>query len=247
MLDLNSSLTKNRVASAPINHLIDVAAMARDTSTPRNYIGASSIGNECLRRIQWDWRHPWKPDARLKRIFDRGHWFESYALTLLRNAGFVIHTELGVSFEELGGRFAGHADGYIISGPDIPGMGYPCLWECKGLGSKGWNKLHADKLSKAYPVYADQVAVYQAYLCLDEHPALFTAGNMDTMEILHRLVPFDAERAQRASDKVVTVVRADSADEVLPRVTDNPDDYRCRLCPHRLRCWGAEIWDRGPQ
>ena len=209
--------------------------------------GASSIGNECLRRIQWDWRHPWKPDARLEAGSIR-----SRPLVRVLCARAVAERRLcyyirGSEFSVLDGRFAGHADGCIVSGPNIPGLGYPCLWECKGLGSKGWNKLHGDKLLETYPIYADQVAVYQAYLRLDEHPALFTAGNMDTMEILRRLVPFDAERAQKASDKAVTVVRADQAGEVLPRVTDNPDDYRCRLCPHRLRCWGAESWDRGPQ
>jgi hypothetical protein len=38
-------------------------------------------------------------------------------------------------------------------------------------------------LAVAKPVYAAQVAIYQAYLELHEHPAIFTAINADTMEI----------------------------------------------------------------
>jgi hypothetical protein len=243
MLDFNSSLTKARIADGPINEVIDFAILDRSLPDPtRNYVGASAIGHECLRRIQFDWRHPWQPEARTKRIFDRGHWFESYAVQLLRNAGFMIWRDpIETAFEQLDGKFAGHADGIILSGPEISGVGYPCLWECKGLGSKGWNKLYAEKLAKAYPAYTDQVAVYQAYLDLIEHPAIFTAGNLDTMEILHRLVPFDAERAQRASDRAVTVIRGDAAGEVLPRIAADPNDWRCRFCPHRDRCWNGEV------
>ena len=45
------------------------------------------------------------------------------------------------------------------------------------------------------PVYAAQIALYQAYLELP-NPALFTALNRDTMELHCELVPFDASLAQ---------------------------------------------------
>jgi hypothetical protein len=46
------------------------------------------------------------------------------------------------------------------------------------------------------PVYAAQLAVYQAYMessvaGLSANPALFTAINKDTAELHHELVPFD--------------------------------------------------------
>ena len=41
------------------------------------------------------------------------------------------------------------------------------------------------------PIYAAQVAIYQAYLELHDYPAIFTAINVDTMEIYTELVPFD--------------------------------------------------------
>ena len=55
------------------------------------------------------------------------------------------------------------------------------------------------------------MAIYQAYLELHEHPAIFTALNADTMEVYTELVPFDAALAQRMSDRAVKVITATEA------------------------------------
>ena len=62
----------------------------------------------------------------------------------------------------------------------------------------------------ARPIYAAQIALYQAYLDLP-NPALFTALNRDTFELHCELVPFDAALAQTASDRAALVVRASEA------------------------------------
>ena len=46
----------------------------------------------------------------------------------------------------------------------VPALRYPCLWEHKCLGSKGWKAIERDGLVGLYAVYAAQVATYQAYL-----------------------------------------------------------------------------------
>jgi hypothetical protein len=80
------------------------------------------------------------------------------------------------------------------------------------------------------------VAVYQAYLdCTN--PALFTILNADTCERLHLLVEFDAALAQAMSNRAVNVIEATKTGELLPRITDDPEDWRCRMCNHRVRCW----------
>lgn len=241
MLDFNSRTTKALRASAGVNAAID-AALAETVEAPRRYLGASALGHDCLRKIQWDWTAPVAPEPRTRRIFARGHWCEDYVAGLLGIAGFhIIRAGNNLGFSQLGGQFQGHVDGIIAAGPALAGLDYPCLWENKGLGARGWTKLKNDGLVKAYPAYADQVALYQAYLGLTEHPALFTACNMDTMELLHLLVPFDPARAQAASDRAVQVVLATQASETLPRVTDNSDDWRCKYCAHRERCWADAV------
>lgn len=239
MLDLNRTVIKTKTANEAINAVVDAAqTAAMRTEAARPYLGASSVGHDCLRKIHWDWRHPRQVEPRTERIFARGRWFEDYAVKLLTEAGFrLVRNSDRIAFTQLAGRFRGHGDGMPIAGPHIEGVGFPCLWECKGLGSKGWTKLSKEGLAKAYPTYADQVALYQAYFDLTDHPAIFTAGNMDTMEVLHLLIPFDPQRAQAASDRAVQIINADAAGETLPRVTDNADDWRCRFCGHKERCW----------
>lgn len=233
-------MTKRKASSEAINAVVDSSMLALGAAmgNGRDYLGASSLGHDCLRKIQWDWRRPVQPQARTARIFARGHWWESYAVRLLTEAGFrMVREGPAVAFSQLNGRFKGHADGIIIAGPEIEDVAYPALFECKGLGAKGWTKLAKEGLANAYPTYADQVALYQAYLDLTENPAVFTACNMDTMEMQHLLVPFDPARAQAASDRAVLIVTADEAGETMPRCTDYSDDWRCRLCNHNERCW----------
>ena len=82
----------------------------------------------------------------------------------------------------------------------------PALWENKALGAASWKEVVKSGVVLARPVYAAQIALYQAYLDLP-NPALFTALNRDTWELHCELVPFDAALAQRCSDRAVQVVR----------------------------------------
>lgn len=236
VLDLNRSNLASTSLSIAVNAALDLAALAEQREEHRDYLGASSIGSECLRKVQYDWQCDSVFPARTKRIFARGHAFEDISARILAQAGFRM--ERGTPATEfIDGDFRGHADGIIVAGPEIPDLAYPCLWECKGLGASGWRKLEKDGLRKAYPQYFDQVQLYQAYLNLDANPALFTAWNSDNCEMLHIGIPFDAEAAQAASDRAVRVIQATKAGELIDRVASKPDDWRCKMCSHRERCW----------
>lgn len=92
------------------------------------------------------------------------------------------------------------------------------------------------------PVYAAQIAIYQAYMettvpGISTNPALFTAINKDTAELHHELVPFDGALAQRMSDKAVRIIRATEAHELLPRIAQSADFHECRMCAWADRCW----------
>ena len=113
-------------------------------------------------------------------IFRRGHLLEELSRQHLIRAGFRFAPAERLAFSAADGLFRGHADGILIAGPELPGVGYPALWEHKALGDKGWRALERDGLEKAYPQYAAQVWLYQAYLDVTEHPAIFTATNANT-------------------------------------------------------------------
>lgn len=237
MINLNRANLSIEPINGAINDAIERAA-ATAAELPRPYLGASIVGHDCLRRIQFDWWCKPALTARTREIFDRGHQFEERTRRHLAAAGFKFALPEVISFSVLGGVFRGHADGIIIHGPDLLGvyLVYPLLWECKALNAKNWRAIEREGLEKTFPQYAAQVSIYQAYLDVT-NPALFTACNADTCEWLHFLVPFNAERAQLWSDRAVNVIEATRAGELLPRAYDDPSDWRCRMCPHTERCW----------
>src|SRR5690606_22105220 len=125
----------------------------------------------------------------------------------------------------MGGRFKGHIDGCLVAGP-VP-IAYPALWETKALGAASWKDVVKKGVVLAKPIYAAQIALYQAYLDLP-NPALFTALNRDTWEIHSELVAFDAGLAQRMSDRAVALVQASGAEEFLPRASAERSSTVCR-------------------
>jgi hypothetical protein len=232
---------KPKLENGPINVSINdeiERAVATTAELPRPYLGASIVGYDCLRRIQFDW---WcKPvlAAQTREKFDRGHYFEERMRRHLIAAGFKFAPPEAVAFTAANGALRGHADGIIIHGPDLLGtyLIYPLIWEHKALNASSWREIERDGLEKKHSYYLAQVSLYQAYLNIT-NPALFTVTNADTCEWLHFFVPFDAERAQLWSDRAVGIIEATRAGELLPRAYNNPKDWHCRMCPHNERCW----------
>ena len=174
-----------KLADEPINVALNEAierVMAGKAELPHPYLGASIVGSECLRRVQFDWWVRPELDARTRAIFARGHYFEARVREQLVAAGFTFAPPQALEFKAVNGDLRGHADGIVIAGPNPLGsayVNYPFVWECKGLNSKNWRALSRNGLEKEFPRYAAQVALYQASLKLT-NPALFSAINADT-------------------------------------------------------------------
>ena len=242
-LDFNS---KNALADrfvALIDEAIDSAAKGE---ARREYIGGSGIGEPCARRIQYSYQNAPKDEgsdfpARPRRIFKRGHEGEEWLIEWMTAAGFVIRNKgkdgKQFGFSDCDDRFKGHFDGVIVSGPS--GFKYPALFEAKCLGEKGWKQVEKHGVEKAYPVYAAQIAIYQAYGQLAENPAFFVALNANDMSIHLELVPFDAALAQENIDKAARILAAVDHGETLPRASDDPDGFVCRFCAYKGVCWNA--------
>jgi len=251
MLDFNS----RGQTALHINAAIDAALVARQAATsPRTYLGGSRLGNPCERALQFEFLQAPKDDGagfdgRILRIFGIGHALEDVAVDWLRAAGFDLYTRKGnrsdgeqFGFSVASGRIRGHVDGILAGGPDIPGIAFPALGECKTMNAKAWRETSSKGVAVAKPIYAAQIAVYQAYMDaavpgVADNPALFTAINKDTAELHHELVPFDAALAQRMSDRAVRVLRACDGGDLLRRIATSPDFYECRFCPWAKRCW----------
>lgn len=229
-----------------VNAAIDAALEAAERrQPPRDYLGASRIGEPCARRLVYEITHvPKDPgrefDGAILRVFEAGHRFEDLTIAWLARAGFDIRTRRRdggqFGFAVADGRIRGHIDGVIVAGPDV-GMTWPALWEHKALRAKAWTDLVKRGLRVSKPVYYAQVQLYMAYL--DLAVTLFTAMSKDSQALYHEVVPFDAPTAQALSDKAVQVIRAAAAGELLPRVAATADHPLCRFCPYTRRCWEA--------
>jgi hypothetical protein len=235
-----------------INDLVDAALIAeRDAEVPRDYLGASRLGVACERALQFEFAQAPKDQGsdfsgQVLRIFEIGHMLEDLAIRWLRTAGLDLVTKKTdggqFGFSVAGGRIRGHVDGIIMGAPAALGLRTPALWECKTMNAKNWRACVKDGVAISKPVYAAQIAIYQAYMepvvpGISEAPALFTAINKDTAELYHELVPLNAALAQRMSDRAVRILQATDARELLPRIAQSRDFYECRFCSYADRCW----------
>ncbi len=180
-------------------------------------------GHACERALQFEFAQVPKDEGsdfsgQTLRIFAIGHQLEDLAIRWLRAAGIIANASAAL------------------------GLRAPALWECKPMNAKNWRVCVKDGVTVSKPVYAAQIAIYQAYMepavpGISTTPALFTAINKDTAELHHEQVAFDADLAQRMSDRAVRILRATDAGELLPRIAQARDFFECRFCPWAGCCW----------
>ena len=223
-----------------INDLLDAKIIEKcRNQEKRNYLGASIIGDDCLRRIQMQFNQQEANfSAQNLRTFAIGHCLEDLIADWIKLAGFDLRTknengeQFGFSIAE--GKIAGHCDGIIFDGPDF--LKYPCLLEIKTMNNKSWTDTAKRGVLLTKPLYYAQVQLYMTYMHLDENPCLFTALNKDNSEIYHEIIPFDSEAAQRYSDRAVQIIKASENNELMPRVSNDSSFYKCKMCPYRQVC-----------
>jgi hypothetical protein len=252
MLDFNPRSGFADRLNAAIDRALGLEQAARPS---RSYLGASRLGQSCERALQFEFAGAPKDEGQefsgqTLRIFEIGHALEDLAIRWLRSAGFDLYTRKGnrpdgeqFGFSVAEGRIRGHVDGIIAAAPQQLGIGVPALWECKTMNARNWRETVAKGVVVARPVYASQIALYQAYMegevpGISDNPALFTAIKKDTAELHYELVPFDAGLAQRMSDRAVRILQASDAGDLLPRIATSRDFHECRMCPWADRCWG---------
>lgn len=238
-------------APNPLSHAV-IAALdqamltKRSQQTRRPYLGASMWGDSCERKLGYVYHNTPIDEGRgfspeILRVFDMGHDGEDRTAEYLRLAGFELltHTEENKQFGFVAGdgKLKGHIDGVIMSGPEIPGLVYPVLWENKELNDKSWTDTTRNGVKKSKPVYYAQAQTYMAYMELP-NGTLFTTKNRNTGAVYVELLPFDPRAAQELSDKAVRVVQTQAPEE-LARCTSDQADFRCKFCDYQKTCWAV--------
>jgi hypothetical protein len=217
-----------------LNRLVDNALEVDNASQPpREYLGASEIGDLCERKLGFKWHkfeaEPFK--GRGIRRFRMGHIHEDETVRWLKMAGFVLQGEQS-GFELAGGKFSGHVDGFIASGPiDLP---YPLLFEHKIMKSSIWRQLTKSNVETEHPKYFAQLQVYMRQFGLSN--ALFVALNTDTSELHFEMVGYEPLKADTYIDRAQRILSSGSPKE-LSRIGRSEFDFACKFCPYKAECW----------
>ena len=254
-----------------INELLDQKLLQwHAAQEKRKYLGASMIGDECIRKVQLQYlgNDP-EITAKQVRTFDIGHRLEDLVIHWLRIAGFYVVTrdengdQFGFSIAD--GKIAGHVDGIIQSFPKemaesnvtfpvgranngcsskLPGRANDgcrdSLLEVKTMCSKSWNDTAKRGVLVSKPIYYAQMQLYMAYMPGEVQQCLFVALNKDTSDLYFEMIAFDAEAAQKYSDRAAQIVNASEANELFPCISNDPSFYLCKMCGFRDQCRGAK-------
>lgn len=211
-------------------------------------IGSGYIGLECARELAYKYhKSPKTPrestvaPGELQRHAESGFWTEQKTAEWLELAGFHIRTTQanGKQFGYLAckddngqARMAGEVDGVIRENP--AGLPNPCIWESKKATDKKFNKFQKQGVKAADPRYFGQLQTNMLYL--EVHWTLFSMLNLDTMKYYFELIPYEPKEAQRLQDRAVKIFLSESPEEI-PRITNNPADFRCKFCDYWATCF----------
>lgn len=244
MIDFNSRQTKADATQEDFDKVL-LASLAdkRSKQERRTYVGASGIGDDCERRLQYEFAgapREKEPEGLTLRKFDFGHMIEELARCWFQDAGFDLvqksqKTGARYRFVQMDGDFSGEPDGVFLSGPEIEGLCYPAMWEHKAVGTKTFKEIKKDGLKKARPKYWSQIHTCMAYLELRQ--TVFTVTNLDSGEQLNLIYELESDEAQRMTDRAVRIIKSTRAGELLPRPFAKSDHFQCRWCPFAARCW----------
>lgn len=198
----------------------------------RTHLGASQIGRECDREIWYGfrWARTATFDGRMLRLFDRGHREEKVVIVDLLQAGMKIdYKDTQDGFKDLGGHFAGSVDGIGILGKNR------FLVEIKTANEKKWTELHKKGVEEVCPTHYGQMQVYMGEMELKK--ALYVSVNKNDDRIHAEWVEFSQDDftalRQRAKEIIFSVCPPEG-------ISENPADYRCKLCAMWPICHGGE-------
>ncbi len=196
----------------------------------RDYIGASSIGSDCLRQIWYEFKHDEATVVpnQLQRTWDIGKILEDFVIGLLVSAGIPIirpHADNNyLEFQESKMPFfKGHCDALILEPKRILEVKTAkdssfILFVKHGL--KKWNLRYYAQLQS----YMGMSGIHEAYIIV---------LNKDNSEIMDELVYFDANFYGNLKLKAQVIHEAKSAP---PRINGSPLWFQCKLCKFNKVC-----------
>lgn len=218
----------------------------------RSHMGASLMGEECARRIWYNFRWATKPsfDGRLLRLFNRGHLEEGRIIAQLLMIGAQVWQQdengkqFRISWAE--GHAGGSGDGLALGIPDVPEQ--VLLLEFKTHGEKSFIEL-AGKLPewRNYVLGKGPFTGKGVKACKPEHyiqmqlymrkmgypMALYVAVCKNTDDQYMELITLNPELADQYLARGEKLVWLETAP---PKINPSPGFFKCRFCDDRPVC-----------
>ena len=200
-------------------------------------LGASGIGDPCLRKTWLAWRAYFKSEfsGRMFRLFRTGHLQEDRIVEDLRRAGYAVwsHTEEGQQFaaNDDTGHFVVKLDG-IVKG--VPGAEkQPHNLEIKTHSKKSFESLCKKKVQEAKPVHYFQM---QAGMLFHELPsALYVALCKDDEAYYIERLKADPECQKEIQKRIYKLVNA----TIPPTgISTDGEGFACKWCDAKEACFG---------
>lgn len=213
---------------------------------PRAYLGISSIGEPCDRKLWLDfrWARRGAFSGRILRLFERGKLEELTLTAYLSMAGLELEHILDDQLEcDFGAHVKGHPDGIVRSGVPEAAKTVHVL-EMKTHNRDSFNELAKKGVREAKPMHWAQMQceMLGASMTLGEkvERALYVAVCKDDDRLHIERVRFEKEAAERLIQKGKRIA---TEDRVPPRVSDRPEWYQCRMCPFHPFCHEKAVPD----
>ena len=203
----------------------------------RSYMGCSSLGGKCHRKIWLNFR--WVYDAyigkRTARIFERGELEEPRVIKDLRSVGIKIHSQQA-SFSDETGHIKGHIDG--MASNVIGAEQTYHLLEVKTMNGKRFSKYKKLGLEKSDFTYWVQIHLYMGFAKLKR--TLFIVTNKDTEERAYDRYRFDETVFKESVSKGHGILMT----EYPPEKIGNKMYYDCKMCSAYNYCHGDVATNR---
>lgn len=201
----------------------------------RNHLGVSAIGEECWRKLWYEFR--WvklqQAEGRMRRLWNRGHREEPQFENFLLWAGFSLRTidpatDKQYKLSLVDGHYGGSTDGIAL----IRWLNdFPILVEFKTVGSKYFKEYKEKKLKLTNPKYFSQMSGYGKEFKVKW--GLFAAVNKDTDEIYFEFVELDWNHAIELEKKATDIIYAKTPPN---KISEQASFWKCKSCTFQGVC-----------
>ena len=202
-------------------------------------LGASSIGEECIRKIWMSWRgyDNFEFDGRMLRLFETGHLQETRIIVDLRLAGFTVHdidsNNNQFTFTDDTGHFVVKIDG-VIKG--VPGAeNTPHVLEAKTHNDNSFKDLEKKGVALSKPMHYYQVQAGMLFSGIER--GLYIALNKNDERYYVRRIKPDIHIQNEILKRIKVLLAA----ELRPAgIGENIEVFPCRWCDFKEVCYNQK-------